>query len=314
MAGLFGNIGEFFTGGQQDAAQQTQNQLIGNAQQQANVNLNQANQLNNQIARQGNQAYGYGQQGVQQSFGNNAADYLKRMNQAAQGQASQQAGQATTQGLSNALKGARGAGLNRGQAALAAAQQGGNMYAQNYQQGLGQQQAAYGQGANQFAQQQQLGAGMRQNAAGQLGQIGLGSQQAAFGGAQDAVSNAANSASIGGMLFGNALQAGSKALSDENQKTNIESVLGKLKGGSPLDSVLAKIRPVSFNYKEGSGENPQTDRVGILAQDLEQTPFAGNVTETPRGKEIDTNQQTLGNLELIVELGNRLKALEERLK
>ncbi len=314
MPGLLGNIGEFFTGGQQAAAEAQQQALTQQATQQANANLGAAQALNQQVGRQGGQAYGYGTQGVQQSYGTNAADYLKRMNQAAQGQAGQQAQQATTAGLSTALKGARAAGLNKGQAALAAAQQGGNMFAQNYQQGLGQQQAAYGQGAAQFGQQQQMGAGMQQNAAAQMGQLGLGTQANAFGGAGAGVANAQAASSIGGALFGNALQAGSKALSDENQKTNIEGVLGKLKGGSPLDSVLAKIRPVSFNYKEGSGENPQTDRVGILAQDLEQTPFAGNVTETPRGKEIDTGQQTLGNLELIVELGNRLKALEERLK
>jgi len=318
MAGLFNDVSEFFTGAKTNAAEEQQRQLAAEANQRQRELFPIATGANKDVLKQGQQAYDYGTQGVQSSYGKNAADYLQRANQAANAQASQDAVLASGQAAQQGLRAARGAGLNKGQAALMANQNVGQNYTNTYLQGKGQQLGQYGQGANAFQQQQGMGAGMRQNAAAQLGNLASGQQSQATSGYNQLQGQAQQQAATGGVLVGNAIQAGAQAaMSDERQKTNITTIISKLKGEkqqSPLDAVIAKLRPVTYNYKSTSGEDPTKDRVGILAQDLEKTPMKDNVSTDENGnKVVDINQQTLSNTGLIAEMAQRMKTLEDHI-
>ncbi|HXK36980.1 MAG TPA: tail fiber domain-containing protein [Candidatus Paceibacterota bacterium] len=194
--------------------------------------------------------------------------------------AEQQGQIAATQGSRAALQAARTSGLNAGQAALTSGQQAGDIYTGAYQGGLESGMNRYGQAT-----------GQRLAAAGQQGALGQAQQQA-------------------GQAQGKALWGGIKdvagfaggLISDENAKENIQPA------PDMLDTILRKVRPKTFDYKPGVGDpGPQ---VGVVAQDLEKTPLAPVVEETPTGKVINTGKLSTAALDLILELGQRVKELE----
>ena len=194
--------------------------------------------------------------------------------------AEQQGQTAATQGSRAALQAARTSGLNAGQAALTSGQQAGNLYTGAYQGGLESGLNRYGQATG-----NRLAAAGAQGAIGQAQQQGGQAQgQGLCGGVKDVVGG------IGGLI------------SDENAKKNIEPA------PDMLDSILRKVRPKTFEYKEGAGEPGA--QVGVVAQDLEETPLAPVVEETPAGKAINTSKLSTAALDLILELGQRVKELE----
>ena len=230
--------------------------------------------------------------GAQASMGANAGEYMQRANQAAQAQAAQAGQAAATQGSRSALQAARTAGVNPGQAALAGAQQAGDIYGRTYQGGLESGRQQYQQGTAQFGQQ---GAEMANR---QLQGTAL---QGQLGSAVHGIGKAQGQATLQGI--GNIAGAVGGMLSDERAKD--------LKGGVSLDAILAKIDPVRFSYKA----EPGVERVGVTAQDVEASPLKAAVIESPEGvKSLDTDALAGSNLAMLVELGKRLSALEGRLR
>ena len=243
------------------------------------------------------QAQPYGaayDRGAAASFGADAGDYMRKATESARGLAEEQGRTAATQGTRAATQAARTSGLNRGQAALAGTQRAGDLYTtaqgQGLQSGIGNYMAGTGQIAGQGAEM----AG-RQLGASQL-KAGIGGQQMAGGQAQQ-------QATLGGI--GKVAGAGASLLSDEGQKEDIQPA-------ESIDELLAKIRPVTYDYKEGSGE-PPGENLGVIAQDLEDTPLEGAVRETPRGKALDPAQLSGASLALIIKLNDRISELEEKI-
>lgn len=196
-------------------------------------------------------------------------------------QQGKQTAEAATQ---QALQAARGSGLNAGQAAQQAAGQAGQAYTGGNIAGR-----QLGTGAYQTAMGQRIGAAEGQaNAANVAGNIGLGQQQQ---GREQA------GALLGGI--GSLSQGIGSLFSDENLKKNM------MPAPEMLDAILRKVKPKTFDYKQGA-----KDQVGVTAQNLEKTPLASTVQDTPQGKMINTDKLSTANLDMIVELGNRLKALE----
>jgi len=232
--------------------------------------------------------------GAAQSMGANAAEYMQKANEAAQAQAAQAGQAAATQGSRAALQAARTAGVNPGQAALAGSQQAGDIYGRTFQQGLESGRQQYGQATQQFAGQ---GAEMANRALGGAGlQAGVGTQM--YG--QAAQKGQALGKGIAGALGGVA-----SLFSDEELKEDIRPA-------SDLDATVKALRPVRFRYKP-EVPAPEGEQLGVVAQDVEKSPLAGAVVETPEGKALDTAQLTGSNTALIVELGARIRDLEKEL-
>jgi hypothetical protein len=209
------------------------------------------------------------------------ADQMKAAQAASSGLAEQQGQTAAKQGTRAALQAARTSGLNPGQAALTSGQQAGDLYTGAYQGGLNAGMDRYGNATDR-----------RLTAAGQQGALGQAQQQAGQAQGQALWSGIGQAAGAAGTL-----------LSDKEAKQNIEPA------PDMLDSILRKVRPKTFEYREGEGEpGPQ---VGVVAQDLEQTPLASVVEETPAGKAINTSKLSTAALDLILELGQRVKELEK---
>jgi len=340
MGGIFGDVGEFFTGGASDKAGRAQDkagQLAGQVagqgmgmatQGQAGTNASTAI-LNQQAQQAGQLAQGYNQ-GAQQSMGANAADYMAKANQAAQGQAEGEAQQAATAGARQAVMAGRASGLNKGQAALQAGQRAGDTYSGALQGGLQSGRNQYAQAANQFGQMgaQQQGIGMQgAQAAGSLQQGVMNAGASMAGGGANTMSASAlarqdqanKSGGAGGGLLSGLMQGIASSdvnLKDNVKPSNIDALIAKAKGGKhdPLADLVAKVRPVDFNYKPESGEDPEKNRVGVLAQDLEKTSMKDNVIDTPNGKAVDTDQQTLSNTNLIVQMAQKMFKLEAELE
>lgn len=91
--------------------------------------------------------------------------------------------------------------------------------------------------------------------------------------------------------------------SDERLKTGI------VPGQTAASELASAASPIEFDYQPGAG--PPGRRVGVSAQQLEQTP-AGRalVIDTPAGKMIDGNQAGLSALGIGGEHEQRLRALE----
>jgi hypothetical protein len=110
---------------------------------------------------------------------------------------------------------------------------------------------------------------------------------------------------IGGAIGQFTEKAGSAAAlaaSDENLKDNIREV------GDPAE-VAKEIPAVSFNYKSEAGEDPAPTRLGVLAQDLEKTPLAYTVEDTPKGKMVNTAQLTFANTAMLSDLAKKFDRL-----
>lgn len=175
----------------------------------------------------GDQAKAFGQQyakqgtaydtGTAQSMGSNAADYMKLAQASAEQQAEAAGQTAATQGTQAALRAARSSGLSKGQAALAGAQQTGDIYTNTYGQQLQQGISNYGNATSQFASQGNEMATRQQNALNT--QLGAATGQANV--AQNQTQNAANKSAQTWGTVGTVAGAGALLLSDETTKTNI---------------------------------------------------------------------------------------------
>lgn len=229
----------------------------------------QANQdaVQNEAARQQAEAAAMGRQydqGAAQSMGANAADYMRKASESARGMASENAGIAAKQGAREQIKAMRTAGMGGAAAAARAGQQAGRNYAGTYQQGVQSGVGQYMQGANQFANQgaEMAGRGLQQGTQ----RLNVAGQQQ-----EQAQQTAQNTMNVGQQ----ALAAG-LALSDEREKTGVQSV-----DNDRISRILAKIDPVRYKYKDES--NGTGEQVGITAQNLEQAGLGGAVEEAPDG-------------------------------
>lgn len=100
--------------------------------------------------------------------------------------------------------------------------------------------------------------------------------------------------------------------SDENCKEDIKNIDPSMLDVD-VEEIARKIRPVKYNYKEGVGT--PGEKLGVIAQDLEETPLDSMVKEDENGtKMIDTNELTGANLNLIIQLARKVAALEDQLK
>lgn len=236
------------------------------------------------------QAKPYGEQydrAAAASFGENAADYMKKAQESASGLASEQGRMAAQQGTRSAEQAARTAGLNKGQAALSGAQRAGDIYTQAQQgamqSGIGNYMAGTGQIAGQGAEmagRQLSAAGLKAGIGGQMQAAGQAQQQGMMG-------------ALGGLAG-----AGASLLSDEKAKD--------VKGPFDLEEALGKLRTVKYDYKGAPGEG----RIGVLAQDVEQGPMKEAVVETPAGKALDVRELAPATLALVAKLYRRVRELE----
>ena len=251
---------------------------------------NAATTYNNQAQQYNQEAQGYNQ-GLQSSLGANAGQTMQKAVQSAQ-QGANVAGRAAG---SQAEGAARTAGLNKGQASL----QGGQASTQAYQQQLPQQIGNYMNAANQF----QGAMGTAGSLAGQMGNLGVQSTGQQIGAGQ-AASQAATGQGAQAQQGGGGLIQGvgaAIAASDKRLKKDMKPDLS-------LDEILKKVRPITYNYKNQPEGTPE--RMGVLAQDLEKTPMKAAVIDTPQGKMINTNELSPMVLDMLLQLGGRVKDLE----
>jgi hypothetical protein len=351
--GFFDDIGEFFTGAkgkkaaadQAAAVQQAVNlgkEVMGAGQAAAAGGAETAKQgiagmseAQKQAAAQAARMQG----GAAASMGENAAEYMQRANQAAEGQSAQAAQAGSTASARQALAAARSAGLNKGQASLRAAQGAGDTYTQQYQGGLESGRNQYQQGTQQFAQLGESAANRQGALAQGIGQLGASQQAtglqtqaqgaaaasgAGMSGANAQAQAAGQSGAAGGSALGGGLMALGTIFSDKNLKENvtesntIDKLFQKVKqptvNKDPLKELASKVKPVEFNYTPESGEDPGKRRTGVMAQDLEKTSMKDNVIDTPQGKMVDAGQQTMSNTNLIVQMAQKLFDMEAELK
>ncbi|HSW65291.1 MAG TPA: tail fiber domain-containing protein [Dissulfurispiraceae bacterium] len=179
-----------------------------------------------------------------------------------------------------------------------------------------------GQGANVYNQQMAnntnlAGLGVQQSLG--LANVGLGAlgqQAGAYGSLADLTQQqyytpqyqrtpgfldyltAGGSAALGaGTLIG--------ALSDVHLKTDLDIL------DENMLIEAASIEPIKFRY---NNDKPRTQRVGVLAQDIERTSMAENVVEMSDGSKIvDIGQQTLSNTALISLLSREIFKLRDEI-
>lgn len=110
-------------------------------------------------------------------------------------------------------------------------------------------------------------------------------------------------------------------VSDENKKTSVKEVEAGMQppepdtGENPVDEMLNRTTPVSFNYKpevqKKIGEDGRRN-FGVMAQDLEKSHMGQSlVLDTPKGKVVDTKKATMANLAANARLNERINSLEE---
>jgi hypothetical protein len=200
MAGFFEDIGEFFTGDKQKAAEAEQKAAQEQAAAQSKLGEERAargeagvntavadlGKVNKDIAAteaanktdtarqqaraaQLNQQAGGYDAAAQESIGGSAADYMGKADAAAQGQASRAGQAASIAAAKNSLRAARSSGLNRGLSALRGGQTAGDVYSNVYQGGLESGRNQYMNSAQQIAGRGDAMAG-RANTAEGMGQ------------------------------------------------------------------------------------------------------------------------------------------------
>ena len=199
-----------------------------------------------------------------------------------------------------------------GQAALAAAQNAGNVYAGAKQSAMDASKANYAQANTQRMQglQGQASEMANRQAAGAQGQAGLAGQSigaaqsyqgsAGSGFGTNVQGQAAAGQNANGMLGGAAGMIGGVAglLSDIRMKEDIQP--------ASLADTLAKLKGFSFKYR--GSDRPE---VGIMAQDLEGTALDPAVIDNPNGlKSIDAGRLTTANTAALSEHEKRLRDIE----
>lgn len=99
-------------------------------------------------------------------------------------------------------------------------------------------------------------------------------------------------------------------MSDENTKKDV-------KQDSMLHAFLDKLNPVTYEYKEPTGEMGKTPgtHMGIIAQDVEKAPGGESmVIETPKGKAIDMASAMGMLMSAATDAHDRVSSLEELFK
>lgn len=111
----------------------------------------------------------------------------------------------------------------------------------------------------------------------------------------------------GGLFSAGAALGGAALLSDERMKTGIEDLPPQ-----DVEAFLEAAAGHRYKYREGSGEDPNRERVGVMAQDLEGTDVGSTfVDEGPDGtKRIDTGKGYGAMLAAMHEMHARIKELE----
>lgn len=256
-------------------------------------------------------------QAAQDSMGANAGDMLAKSQAASSGLASQTAAQQASGATQQALQAARTSGMNKAQSAAAAGQLGAQNYTQGYGQQLNNNMNMYNQNTAQIAGQGNAMANRGLSAAGTAGSLStaLGGVGVGAAGAQSGAGAALTGAgqktadSTVGAIGGLAGALGG-IFSDENLKT-------KIKNDESLHALIKAThgKGSSFEYKNGSvADDGGVTHVGVMAQQLEETPMKDNVIDTPNGKMIDAAKQTMSNTALIAELGKKQAELEAFVK
>jgi len=146
----------------------------------------------------------------------------------------------------------------------------------------------------QNAQNQLLGMYTGQQQMNQQTQIAQSQQK------QQGFSNLVNAGATVGML----------ALSDKNAKTNLK------KDDKSIQKFLDSLKGMSYNYKEGIGENPNKKNIGVVAQNLEKTKEGdAMVEETPSGyKQIDFGKGFNAMLASMSHINEKQKDMEKFVK
>jgi hypothetical protein len=252
--------------------------------------------------------------GTQDSMGANATEYLDKNQAAAKKLAGDQAQTSALGAARASLAAARTSGLNAGEAALSSGAQAGETYGQAYDAAVGQNMDRYIGATGQFGALAGQRKGEELTARGQDVQKEIGDKEAATQQAHQDSQNTLGWVGAGINFLGT-------LLSDKNAKKNItptndvSSVLDKLKGPAKtttVEQVLAKVRPVKFDYK---GETDGANRVGVIAQELEKTPLKKVVQESPDGlKQIDAAQLTGGNTAMILELAQMIVDMRKEIQ
>lgn len=108
------------------------------------------------------------------------------------------------------------------------------------------------------------------------------------------------------------LKFNTKAISDENVKTEVQNNVG-----DELLDEMSQVKPFHFTYKpefqelDDTGSIDSDEHIGVKAQDIEAQPLLNSIiSENENGlKEIDIREMTLANTAAISALINKLKEL-----
>ncbi len=237
----------------------------------------------------------------QKQFEQQLADITQGKGPSLSGQLLQQQAMQNAQATNALIAGQRG--VNTGMALRQALQQQGLANQQAMQQaqvGRSQEQmGALGLRQQQYQANRQFDLAQRQ----QQQQYDLGVRQINAG---IEMQNAANTSSLLGGVIGGGAGIGAAALmSDENQKTDIQD------GDQAAYDFLDALQAHKYKYKDASlpGAAPG-EQLGVMAQDVEQSPGAQMVQDTPQGKMLDPSKGFGAVLAAQANLHERLKALE----
>ena len=175
------------------------------------------------------------------SMGANATDYLTKAQTSAKVLADEQGKTAAKAGTRSALQAARSVGLSKGQAALSAGQQAGDIYSNNYTSGLQNGINNYGQATSSFAGQGSEMAGRQQNALATQ----MGAATGASNIAQNQITNAQNKQQQTWGTIGTVAGTIGGMMSDEEAKKNVQEV------PNPIDKSAADVenKPVPEKKK-----------------------------------------------------------------
>jgi len=283
MAGLFDDVGEFFTGKNQKRAAKRAKEIGQQGKEITTEGFEQATGAANALGQGGaasqaqanltRRKQNAANAAVDASLGGSAAETSRLANETARQIASQNANLSSMQAARNAISAARTGGLNRGQAALAAGQNVGQNYTGAYQQGIGQ-------GLNQYNTAAGLQQGRAESLANQTqAEQSLSNQAQA---ARGAVGTSLASTGSGQQLSAAGLQ--------NQQATNSGAAGGAFLGGilgGAQDNAEGLAKIVSGGMKDGteSAEGGAT-LVGEEGPEIVQLPEESRVISNPQMRKL----------------------------
>lgn len=255
---------------------------------------------------------------TKENVGTSAADYLAKQQAAASGMSELTGQTAANQGSRQAIKAARTSGLSKGQSALVAAQGAGDIYSNAYLNSLDTNKNQYNTavgtqaGLAQDMSSRNVNAMNTRIAAAGI-PMGIGQNQASAAATKQAGSQAALGAVAGGVAT---------MMSDKNAKEDIKEInksnkfnYDNAKNSLDVIDIAKLIKPVAFKYKKeviDEGKAKEGEHVGVIAQDLENTPLQEAVITGDDGlKRIDTAELTPAVLNLIIQLARKVDDLEK---